>query len=242
MVNRSILITGGLGGIGMATARAFASEGAQILLVDSRQDDRGACQELIEAGAADAVSFAGDIADENAVMASVDLLYERFGAVDVIVNVAGAMIYKPVAELQAADWRHYLDINFVGAALYTGQALRRMRPGGCVVNVASVHARRTTPLVAAYAAAKAALVSLTRSAAIEGRALGIRVNAVLPGAIDTPMLRESPAIKSGAEVLDESDIGQPEDIAATIKFLASEGARFITGEDVVADAGRMGRL
>ncbi|RZM36196.1 MAG: SDR family oxidoreductase, partial [Sphingomonas sp.] len=123
-----------------------------------------------------------------------------------------------------------------------GHALRRMKPGGCVVNIASVHAQRTSPLVAPYAAAKAALVSLTRSAAIEGKPLGIRVNAVLPGAIDTPMLHASPNIRSGAEVVDPADLGQPDDIAAVALFLASSGARFVTGEGIVADGGRMGRL
>jgi NAD(P)-dependent dehydrogenase (short-subunit alcohol dehydrogenase family) len=117
-----------------------------------------------------------------------------------------------------------------------------MKPGGCVINIASVHARRTSPLVAPYAAAKAALVSFTRSAAIEGKPLGVRVNAILPGAIDTAMLRDSPNIRSGAEVVDPADLGQPEDIAALAVFLASDAARFITGEDIVADGGRMGRL
>ncbi|MDO6414253.1 SDR family oxidoreductase [Sphingomonas sp. BIUV-7] len=235
-------MTGGLGGIGMAVGRAFASEGASVLLVDVRPDGGAAIAELIAAGAPKALSITADISDETSVARAVETAMSAFGALDVIVNVAGMMIYKPIAELVAEDWRRLLDINFVGAALFTGHALRTMKPGGCVVNIASVHARRTTALVAPYAAAKAALVSLTRSAAIEGKPLGIRVNAVLPGAIDTPMLRESPAIKSGAEVLDEADIGQPEDVAAVAVFLASDAARFITGEDVVADSGRMGRL
>ena len=111
-----------------------------------------------------------------------------------------------------------------------------------IVNIASVHARRTSALVSSYAASKAALVSLTRSTAIEGRELGIRCNAILPGAIETAMLRDSPNIRSGAEVIDPTDIGQPEDIAALARFLASDEARFITGADMVADAGRMGRL
>ncbi len=242
MVSRSVLVTGGLGGIGLAVADAFADQGDKIALVDARADGDGACQRLLSRGAADAIGIAADVASEGAVAAAVERTIAAFGSLDVVVNVAGMMIYKEIADLTADDWRRLLDVNLIGAALFTGQALRHMRPGGCVVNVASVHARRTTSLVAPYAAAKAGLVSLTRSAAIEGRPRGIRVNAVLPGAIDTQMLRDSPAIRSGAEVLDPADVGQPEDVAGLVAFLASDKARFITGEDVVADAGRMGRL
>jgi NAD(P)-dependent dehydrogenase (short-subunit alcohol dehydrogenase family) len=242
MVSRSVIVTGGLGGIGLATARAFAAEGASILLVDARADDAGATKSLLDAGAQRALSTVADIADESAVANVVELACKEFGGIDVLINVAGMMIYKPIAELQAADWRRLLDVNLIGAALLIGQAFRRMRPGGCVVNIASVHARRTSPLVAPYAAAKAGLVSLTRSAAIEGKPLGIRVNAILPGAIDTQMLRDSPNIRSGAEVIDPADLGQAEDIAVLAAFLASDAARFITGEDIVADGGRMGRL
>jgi NAD(P)-dependent dehydrogenase (short-subunit alcohol dehydrogenase family) len=96
--------------------------------------------------------------------------------------------------------------------------------------------------VASYAASKAALVSLTRSTAIEGKARGIRCNAILPGAIDTPLLHASPNIRSGAEVVDPADLGLPEDIARLTIFLLSDEAGFITGEDIVADGGRMGRL
>lgn len=243
MLSRSVIVTGGLGGIGLAVARAFARESANLLLVDARADGTGrAAAALQDAGATQVLGVTGDVADEALVANAIDLAFDRFGGLDVVVNVAGMMIYKPLAELCAADWRRLLDVNLVGAALFTGQALRRMRPGGCIVNIASIHARRTSPLVAPYAAAKAALVSLTRSAAIEGKPLGIRVNAVLPGAIDTPMLRDSPNIKSGAEVIAPDDLGQPEDIAEIVRFLASDAARFISGEDIVADGGRMGRL
>ena len=242
MVSQNIIITGGLGAIGMATARRFASAGSNILLVDRREDDGSAIDQLIALGAGKAVSIAADISDEAAVGKVVDTAVEIFGSLNVIANIAGAMIFKPVAELTAADWREMLDINLVGAALLTGHALRVMETGGSVINVASIHARRTTPLVASYAAAKAGMLSLTRSAAIEGKPIGVRVNAILPGAIDTPMLHDSPAIRSGAEVLDMADVGQPTDIASLIFFLASDEARFITGEDIVADGGRMGRL
>lgn len=243
MVDRVVLVTGGLGAIGMAVARAFASEGAALVLLDHRADgDEQVCRALEQAGAAQAISLAVDIADDAGVAAAVGHVFATFGRLDVIVNVAGVMIYREIASLTGADWRRVLDVNLIGAALLIGQGLARMSAGGCIINVASVHARRTTSLVAPYAAAKAALVSLTRSAAIEGKPLGIRVNAVLPGAIDTPMLRDSPAIRSGAEVLAEADIGQPGDIAHIVRFLASADARFITGEDVVADNGRMGQL
>ena len=242
MVTRSVIVTGGLGGIGLAVAHGFAAEHANILLVDAREDDRGACDALVRAGAARALAVTCDVAEEEAVHGAVARARDAFKGLDVLVNVAGMMIYKPIATLTAADWARVLGLNLVGAALFTGEAFRHMRPGGCIINVASVHARRTSPLVAPSAASKAALVSLTRSAAIEGKALGIRVNAILPGAIDTPMLHASPNIRSGAEVLDPADVGTPVDIAALAVFLASDGALFITGEDIVADGGRMGKL
>jgi meso-butanediol dehydrogenase / (S,S)-butanediol dehydrogenase / diacetyl reductase len=110
------------------------------------------------------------------------------------------------------------------------------------VNVASIHAVMTEPLVAPYAAAKAAVVSLTRSASIEGVAKGIRVNVVLPGAINTPMLWDNPNVKSGAEKIDPSVVGKPEDIAAAIAFLASDDAAFVTGTALRVDGGRLDRL
>jgi len=242
MVSRSVIVTGGLGDIGLAVAKSFAREGASILLVDARAGGDDAVELLLGMGAAAARAYQADVGDDTAVAGAVAAACDGFGGLDVIVNVAGMMIYKPVIDLTAADWQRLLAVNLVGAALFTAHAFQRMKPGGCIVNVASVHARRTSPLVAPYAAAKAALVSFTRSAAIEGKPLGIRVNAVLPGAIETAMLRASPNIASGAEVVDPDDLGQPEDVAALVAFLASHAARFITGEDVVADGGRMGRL
>jgi NAD(P)-dependent dehydrogenase (short-subunit alcohol dehydrogenase family) len=159
-----------------------------------------------------------------------------------VVNVAGMMIYKPIAELTGADWRRLMDVNLLGAAFFMGEAFRRMSPGGAVVNIASIHARQTSPDVAPYAAAKAALLSLTRTASIEGRAKGIRVNAVLPGAINTPMLWNSPNIASGAEVLAPGDVGEPDDVAGPTLFLASDDARFVTGVALEVDGGRLAKL
>jgi NAD(P)-dependent dehydrogenase (short-subunit alcohol dehydrogenase family) len=152
------------------------------------------------------------------------------------------MIFKSIADHRADDWHRLLAVNLIAPALFTGHVLPRMPRGGAIVNIASVHAHRTSAQVSSYAASKAALVSLTRSTAIEGRAAGIRCNAILPGAIDTPLLRSSPNIASGEEVIDPADIGQPSDVAALALFLASDAARFITGAEVIADGGRMARL
>jgi NAD(P)-dependent dehydrogenase (short-subunit alcohol dehydrogenase family) len=238
---KAAIVTGGLGGIGMAAAERLASEGAAVALVDRTQSAQAA-ETLKALGAPDVLSLAVDVADEAAVRAACETVAERFGGLDVVVNVAGVMIYKPLAELTGADWTANLAVNLMGPVHFTANAFRLMKKGGVIVNVASIHARQTSPLVAPYAAAKAALLSLTRSAAIEGRALRIRANAVLPGAIDTAMLRESPNIKSGVEVLSPDDIGQPEDVAAAIAFLAADEAAFMTGGSFVVDGGRLARL
>lgn len=238
---KAAIVTGGLGGIGLAAARRLASEGAAVALLD-RSVSREAAKDLKSLGAPNALSLALDVADEAAVHAACDAVVARFGRLDVVVNVAGVMIYKPLAELTGADWTANLAVNLMGPVHFTANAFRLMKSGGAIVNVASIHARQTSPLVAPYAAAKAALLSLTRSTAIEGRAVGIRANAVLPGAIDTGMLRESPNIKSGAEVLNPEDIGQPEDVAAAIAFLAADEAAFVTGSSFVVDGGRLAKL
>jgi NAD(P)-dependent dehydrogenase (short-subunit alcohol dehydrogenase family) len=135
-----------------------------------------------------------------------------------------------------------LGVDFMGAFFFIKQAFLHLATPGTIVNVASIHALQTSPLVMAYAAAKAALVSLTRSAAIEGKPRGIRVNAVLPGAVETPMLRDNPNVRSGAEKLDETMVGQPADIAQAIAWLASEESVFVAGEALRVDGGRLARL
>ena len=116
-----------------------------------------------------------------------------------VVNNAGLMQFKPLEELTGDDWLRILNVDLLGAFYFTKQAFLHMKPGGAIVNVASIHAVETSPLVAPYAAAKAAMLSLTRSSSIEGKPKGIRTNVVLPGAIDTPMLWDNPNVKSGSK-------------------------------------------
>lgn len=228
------LITGAAGGIGQAVADAFAEAGASLALVDRVNTETSRYSE--------ALAITGDIGVAAAVDDAVARTLDRFGRFDILVNIAGMMIFKGIEDQSADDWHRLLGVNLIAPALLTGHALRHMGEGGAIVNIASVHARRTSAQLASYAASKAALVSLTRSTAIEGRARAIRCNAILPGAIDTPLLHASPNIKSGEEVIDPADIGQPRDIATLARFLASDEARFITGADMVADGGRMGKL
>jgi NAD(P)-dependent dehydrogenase (short-subunit alcohol dehydrogenase family) len=153
------------------------------------------------------------------------------------------MPFKTLAEWSGDDWLKVLRVDLLGAAFFTKQAFLHFGDkGGAIVNIASVHAIETSANAAPYAAAKAAMLSLTRSTAIEGRDVKIRANAVLPGAIDTPMLWNNPNVQSGAEVIDTKDVGTPEDIAAAVAFLASDDAKFITGASLAVDGGRLAKL
>jgi len=234
---KTILITGAASGIGLATAEYLADKGAQLALIDRNADALEALARRLGA-----LALPCDVADEAALKAAYDQALSHYGYVSGLVNVAGIMIYKGLADLTGEDWHRLMSINFYAAAHLTQRAFASMNKGGSLVFVGSIHTHQTSPLVGPYAAAKAALSSLARTASIEGKALGIRANAVLPGAIDTPLLRESPNIKSGAEVIDPADIGQPEDIAAAIAFLLSDEARFVTGTSMVVDGGRLAKL
>ena len=241
--DRVAIVTGGSSGIGYAVAERLLAEGARVAicgLTDAKV--RASAEKLGAAAKSEVLGVACDVGVEAQVIALVDATVSRFGRLDIVVNNAGMMVFKPLEELTDQDWRRVLDVDLLGAVHFTKQAFLRMKPGGAIVNVASVHAVMTSPLVAPYAAAKAAMLSLTRSAGIEGRAKGIRANVVLPGAIDTPMLWDNPNIKSGAEKIDPKDVGRPEDVAAAIAFLASDDAAFITGTALRVDGGRLDRL
>ena len=240
---KAVIVTGGAGGIGRAAAERLASEGARVVVADLRAEAAAeAAEALRRAGAPDALGVACDVSSEEQVEAAAAAAVERFGRLDAVVNNAGLMVFKPIEELTRADWQRVLDVDLFGAIHFTRQAFLRMAAGGAIVNIASVHAVMTSPLVAPYAAAKAAMLSLTRSAGIEGRDKGIRCNVVLPGAIDTGMLWDNPNIKSGAEKIDPKDVGKPEDVAAAVAFLASDDAAFITGTALRVDGGRLDRL
>ena len=242
---RVAIVTGAAGGIGAAIADRLASEGARIVIADLREASaRARADTLVRERGIEALGVACDVGDETQVAACVARARAAFGRLDVVVNNAGLMTFKTLAEWTGDDWLTVLRVDLLGAAFFTKQAFLHMdaERGGAIVNIASVHAVMTSANAAPYSAAKAALLSLTRTTSIEGRPRGIRANAVLPGAIDTPMLWDNPNIRSGAEVIDKKDVGHPEDIAAAVAYLASDDARFVTGTTVAVDGGRLAKL
>jgi NAD(P)-dependent dehydrogenase (short-subunit alcohol dehydrogenase family) len=241
--NKVAIVTGSASGIGLATACRLGSEGASVIIADLNADALAKAEKKVkEAGAPAVTSMVCDVSRSDNVEAVVAHALKTFGHFDVVVNNAGLMIFKPLTEHSLEDWTKILAVDLLGAFSFIKQSFLHMRKGGAIVNVSSVHAVETTPLVASYAAAKAALLSLTRSASIEGKEKGLRVNAILPGAIATPMLWENPNIKAGLEVIHQTDVGQPEDVASAIAYLASEEARFLDGVGLRVDGGRLAKL
>jgi NAD(P)-dependent dehydrogenase (short-subunit alcohol dehydrogenase family) len=242
-INKTVIITGGGGGIGLAIAQRFSAEGANIVLADISMDQLQKVATQIQPGNNSTPLLQKcDVSQEEQVKSTVVAAINHFGAIDIIVNNAGLMIFKKLEEHTAEDWFRILSVDLMGAFYFTKCAFLNMKKGGSIINISSIHAIETTPMVSTYAAAKTALLSLTRSSAIEGKEKGIRVNAILPGAIDTPMLWQNPNIKAGLEQVSKDSVGKPEDIAGVAAFLASEDAAFVQGAMIEVDGGRLNRL
>jgi len=240
LIGKRVLITGGAGGIGTATARRFLEEGAHVYVFDR---DEPACQRLMR----DLPKLAGymrvDVADPDSVARAFDELDKRAGGVDILINNAGISIRHPFMDITPQEWRTVLDINLNGVFYVAQQSARRMlaQGSGVIVNMGSSNGLMGYPYYADYNASKAGVIELSRSMALE---LGpaIRVNAVCPGFIMTPMQEAeyTPEMRRAFEKkLPLNRLGQPEDVAALFAFLASDDAGFITGHSFVIDGGEI---
>lgn len=247
--NRIMLITGAAGGIGRATVAVFAANGWRVIGVDRNEFGDGF--------PADGLFIHSDISDPR----DLESIYTRAHAftdtLDAVVNNAAMQITKPLLETSAEEWDAVMASNlrsvFLGARL--AHPLLKAGGGGAIVNVSSVHAVATSANIAAYAASKGGLLALTRAMAIEFAPDNIRVNAILPGAVDTPMLRAGfnrghvgdgnvhERLENLARKTVNGRIGQPEEIARCIYFLADAmQSSFMTGQAMIVDGGATARL
>jgi 3-oxoacyl-[acyl-carrier protein] reductase len=236
--SRSALITGAASGIGKAIALALAREGVRVIVADvNERAGRAAAAEFAKQGG-EARFVACDVTDEASVEAAVLSVLEREGRLDIMVNNAGIItLPAPLIESQAADWDRHFAVNLRGVFFGVKHAARAMlQHGGSIVNIASVAGMGAAPKLGPYGATKAAVIQLTQTAALELARYAIRVNAICPGWTDTPLLEGLERAKLERQI-PLGRLGQPDEIAGLVVYLASDAAAFVTGSVLRIDGG-----
>lgn len=246
--NKIAIITGAAGGIGEETARVFAKEGAKVVLSDVDTDRGEKAAESIRAEGGEARFIAADVSDAKAVEALVRQTVEAYGRLDVMVNNAGIGGEQvPMAELSVEGWQQVIGINLSGVFYGMKYAIPRMleHGGGAIVNVASILGEVGFNLASGYVAAKHGVVGLTHNAALEYSSQGIRVNAVAPGFIRTPLVEQLLEDEQTNQMLVQlhpiGRLGRDDEVANVIAFIASDRASFVTGAYIPVDGGYLAR-
>ncbi len=245
------IVTGAALGLGEASARMLAREGAKVVLTDIKDAEGEQAAKTITDAGGQAIYLNHDVADEGAWQRVVASTMERFGRLDVLVNNAGVGLGGPPEEETLERWRRLMSINLDGVFLGTKHAIlamKRVRPkGGSIINVSSIEGLVGDPNLGAYNASKGGVRLYTKSVALycAKQGLGIRVNSIHPGYIWTPMvesyLRDHGGVEPGRKALDAvhpiGHIGEPDDIAYGVLYLASDESKFVTGTELVIDGG-----
>ena len=239
------LITGAAQGIGRGIAETFAEAGASVALFDvNGEGAREVAGHISSPGKAFAIC--GDVAREDDVRAACEQVFKHFGSLDIVVNNAGIETAGNAVNMASSDWDRLMAVNLRGAFLFAKYSIPLMRgKGGAIVNISSVHAFVSYPDDAAYDASKAGLIGLTRALALDHGKDGVRVNAICPGYIETPLHHKwLDALPNPEETMKEvmkfhpaGRIGTPRDVGQAALFLASDAASFITGTYLVVDGG-----
>jgi NAD(P)-dependent dehydrogenase (short-subunit alcohol dehydrogenase family) len=253
--SRTAIVAGGSLGIGKAAARRLAQGGASVVICGRREESVKATVAELQGLGLTVEGIPADISRAADAEKVVALTAERFGGVDVLVNSAGIQRYGTVVDTDEATWDEVFDTNVKGMYLMAHFAIPEMqkRGGGVIVNVSSVQAFASQKSVAAYTASKGAINALTRAMALDHAGENIRVVAICPGSVDTPMLRYAADIWKGDQTSDDmvaawgkmhpiGRVGTPEDVAELIAFLASDRASFITGGEYKVDGGLLAAI
>ena len=235
------VVTGAARGIGLAIARWFLAHGHRVALLDRDGATLEACVQAI-ARPDQVLALHADVSDEAQVRAAFDALERRWGRLDALVNNAGVALFKPLLETSFAEWSLVMATNLDGPFLCSQAAtpLLLKNGGGSIVNIASISGLRASTLRVAYGTSKAALMHLTRQQAAELGHLGIRVNAIAPGPVDTEMAKQvhSAAIRADYHAaIPLNRYGTPEEIASAVGFLCSDAAAYVNGQTLAVDGG-----
>jgi NAD(P)-dependent dehydrogenase (short-subunit alcohol dehydrogenase family) len=238
---KTVLVTGAARGIGLAAAKRFLADGWRVALLDIDGENLARTYAAL-ARPDDTLAITCDVADGEGVKRAIVAIKERFGRLDALVNNAGIAIFKPILDVTYEDWSRVLAVNLTGPFLCTQAAAPLLRDsgGGSIVNITSISGLRASTLRTAYGTSKAGLAHLTKQQAVELASLGIRVNAVAPGPVDTAMAKavHTPAIRQDYhDHMPLNRYGLEQELAEVIFFLCSERASYITGQVLAVDGG-----